>query len=63
MKAIEARVGQRFNYTPVPNRRGLYARSGIIISTQSRQGDEAVIVEWDDNLQPQAMNVNDLKLL
>jgi len=35
-------------------------RTGVILSNKSRQGDEVVIVEWDDNFSVSAENINDL---
>lgn len=66
MKAHETYQGQKFSTIygyrdPRPRDIGR-VRHGVILSNHSRQGDEVVIVEWDDNLQPQAMNVNDLEL-
>lgn len=38
-------------------------RTGVIIANTSRQGNEIVAVEWDDNFIITAFNINDLVFL
>lgn len=66
MKAKSIKAGAKFSVKRVKSCKacgqmtGSYLRTGKIISNKSRQGDEVVIVEWDDNLQVTTENVNDL---
>ena len=38
-------------------------RYGIVVCNRLKQGDEAVIIEWNDNYTIQSMNVNDLEII
>ena len=38
-----------------------YYRNGVVIANKSRQGDEVVVIEWDDDFTVQAANVNDVE--
>lgn len=56
MKAHEVSVGQKVSTRPP------FEQTGIIVSIQSRQGDEVVIVEWNLGYDVHTVNVNDLIL-
>ena len=66
MKAIEMKVGTAIAHEVAVKNCSAWGseyidRTGIVIANQSRQGDEVLIVEWDDDFTVSAMNVNDLE--
>jgi hypothetical protein len=62
MKATNVSIGLYCSYVVdrCSCKGGSFTKTGRIISNQSRQSDEVVIVEWDNDFSVSAMNVNDL---
>lgn len=67
MKAIEITIGTKITMERDAGNCTMFSdyedRPGKIIANVSRQGDEVVIVEWDDDFSIDAENVNDLYIV